>query len=182
MIREKLLALQDQLREQGVLISFCGRFSQAIIEELGDAVKAYMETDDKAKNEIYNVFAIFIEQTQNIKNYCASKQHRDCWEKIANSGIVIIGKTDRGYFIGSGNMIENSDAERLAARLEYFAGLTKEELKKAYKEQLRREIPPGSTGAGIGMIDIARRATAPLQYSIVKLDNDFSFYTLNVNV
>jgi hypothetical protein len=173
--------LQKLLQNHGVLISFSGRFTQEIIEELGDAVKKYMETEAISRNDIYNVFSVFIEQTQNIKNYSAAQIGSADGDKIANSGIIAIGKSEAGYFVSSGNMVTNQDIATLSARLDEIVALDKDALKKLYKEQLRKEMPPGA-GAGLGLIDMARRASRTLSYSIVKLDGHMSFFTLVVHV
>jgi len=182
MIQKKLLELQNDMHTHGVLISFSGRFTQGIIEELGEAVKKYMEIDDRPKNDIYNVFAVFIEQTQNIKNYSASKEGSLAYDRIINSGIITIGKSRNGYFVCSGNQIENQDIPSLSEKIESLIPLDKNALKKLYKEQIKKELPLGYTSAGIGLIDMARKASLPLEYSIVPLDGDFSFFVLKVIV
>lgn len=177
-----LLELQSTLRNNGILISFSGRFSQGIIEELGDAIRKHMEAEDRPKNDIYNVFGIFIEQTQNIKNYSSKKINTDIYTTIADSGIVSIGKLDSGYFIWSGNIIENCDKQVLQEKLERLTALDKTELKKLYKDKLRQQVDPDSIGAGIGLIDIARKASFPIEYSIKELDDRFSFFQIKVIV
>lgn len=177
-----LLEIQQVLRKQGILISFSGRFSQAIIEELGDAVKHYLETEATSQNETYNVFSIFIEQTQNIKNYGAKYETDPAGSLISGSGIVTIGKTSDGYFVSSGNLIKKDDAESLKSRITALAGLDKAALKKLYKEQLKKDLAPDSTGAGLGFIDMAKRSSRPLEYSISPQDEFFSFFTLKVHV
>lgn len=177
-----LLDLQKLLQNYGVLISFSGRFTQTIIEELGDAVKKYLETEAISQTDTYNVFSVFIEQTQNIKNYGSQQSESPKGERIANSGIVAIGKSDDGYFVSSGNLIYKQDVEALSTKIDEIAGQDKAGLKKLYKEQMKKAIPPGSTGAGLGLIDMARRASKPLQYSVVSLDDEISFFTLKVYV
>lgn len=177
-----LLDLQKVLHNYGVLINFSGRFTQEIIEELGDAVRKYLETEATSQNDTYNVFSVFIEQTQNIKNYGAQKSGTSMEERIANSGIVAIGKSETGYFVCAGNIVENQDVSILASRLNEISGLDKAGLKKLYKEQMKKDILPGSTGAGLGLIDMARRASRPLQYAMVRLDEHVSFFTLKVYV
>ncbi|WP_371376256.1 SiaB family protein kinase [Sporomusa aerivorans] len=177
-----LLDLQKLLQNFGVLISFSGRFTQEIIEELGGAVKKYLETEATSQNDTYNVFAVFIEQTQNIKNYSSLQSSSLAGERIANSGIVAIGKSEEGYFVSSGNLVATGDVALLAARLDEIASLDKTGLKKLYKEQLKKEIPPGCSGAGLGLIDMARRASKPLHYSVVPLDETISFFTLKAYV
>jgi hypothetical protein len=177
-----LLELQHTLRNYGLLISFSGKFSQEIIEELGEAVKKYLETEDRPKNDIYNVFAIFIEQTQNIKNYCMSKEGTEAYEQISGSCIVTIGRTDCGNYVCSGNLVENESVSRLTGILDELNQLEKTELKKLYKERLKQDLPPGSLGAGIGLVDIARKASQPLEYTITPVDGQFSFFTLRAVV
>lgn len=177
-----LIDLQKKLRQDGILISFSGRFSQEIIEELGGAVKKYLETEATSQNNIFNVFSIFIEQTQNIKNYSAQKKGSVLGERIANSGIVAIGKSEMGYFVSSGNLIESRDMEPLVAQLEKITVQDKTGLKKLYKEQMKREMINSSTGAGLGLIDMARKASKPLNYSIIKVDEDTHFFTLQAQV
>ena len=182
MLENMLLDLQNNLKSYGVLISFSGRFSQGIIEELGDAIRKHMEVEDRPKNSIYNVFAIFVEQTHNIKNYAAAKENCCYYDKIINSGIITIGKSETNYYVCSGNLIENKDAEALAAKINNLINLEKNELKKLYKEQIKKDPPPDSNGAGVGLIDIARKASLRIEYSILKLDEELSFFTIKVHV
>ncbi|MCF8011671.1 MAG: SiaB family protein kinase [Clostridiales bacterium] len=179
----KMFVLQKELREKGVLISFSGKFSQEIIEELGQAVKKYLETENHPKTDIYNVFSIFIEQTQNIKNYCVSKQETPAYEQIANSCIVAIGSQENNErYVCSGNLIYNDDIDKLEKIINELIGLDKQSLKKLYKQKLKQDLPPDSTSAGLGLIDVARKASSPLEYSIEKKDEFFSFFTLKAIV
>jgi uncharacterized protein YqgQ len=181
-MQTNLFELQKILQQHGVLISFSGRFSQEIIEELGDAVKKYLETESISQTETYNVFSIFIEQTQNIKNYCGKKANSRLLDRIANSGIVAIGKTDLGHYISAGNLIEAADAAKFATQLDTIIAMDKQELKQYYKQQLKADIPPGTNSAGLGLIDMARKASRPLEYSIMKLDESVCFFTLKAFV
>ncbi|MDU2064081.1 MAG: SiaB family protein kinase [Sporomusaceae bacterium] len=177
-----LLDLQKLLQNYGVLISFSGRFTQAIIEELGEAVKNYLDTEATSQNATYNVFSVFIEQTQNIRNYGSRHEGNPLGDRIDNSGIVAIGRNEAGYFVSSGNLVAASDVASLTKRLDELAGLDKAGLKRLYKEQLRRDIGDETAGAGLGLIDMARKASKPLHYSIVPHDDQLSFFTLKVQV
>jgi len=181
MFDKMLIDLKGTLEASGILISFSGRFSQGIIEELGEAIKKHMEAEDRPRNDIYNVFAIFVETSHNIKKYATSKISSNFYDRIYNSGIVTIGKTEEGYFICSGNLIEESDAKLLSANLDLLIQMDKEQLRQQYKAQRKKELPPGSLGAGLGLIDIARKSSKPLDYSLLKID-ELSFFTLTVMV
>ncbi|WP_218838250.1 SiaB family protein kinase [Bacillus sp. FJAT-45350] len=177
-----LLNLQNLLRDEGVLISFSGRFSQSIIEELGAALKKYLEEENKPKNNIYNIFAIFIEQTQNIKNYCTLNQNHPNYEKFAQSCIVTIGIENETNYIHSGNLILNKDVNNLVEKVEALQKLNKDDLKKLFKEKRKESLILEEGSAGLGLIEIARKASSPLNYSITRIDDQFSFFTLKVLV
>ncbi len=182
MVDMQLQNLQKTMANYGALICFAGRFSQEIIEELGDAVRKYLETEATSQNDTYNVFSVFIEQTQNIKNYSVYKADSSFGDRISKSGIVAIGKSEAGYFVSSGNVIETADAVGLTARLDEVIALDKQGLKKLYKEQMRKEIAPEAGGAGLGLIDMARRSNKPLEYSIETIDQNLCFFTLKAQV
>lgn len=177
-----LIDIQKILQENNIMTCFSGRFSQGLIEEMGEAVKKHMESEEKPKTKIFNVFSIFIEQTQNIKNYVASKEGYDLSQKIETTSIVCIGKLDEEYFIHSGNMVENKDIPYLQEKLDAVVGKSKEELKQLYKEHIKKNLEPGESGAGIGLIDIARKASRPVSYSFNAMDSDYSFYEIKVIV
>jgi hypothetical protein len=172
-----LLNIQKVLRNGGVLISFSGRFSQTIIEELGEVLKKYLETEESTKSNIYNIFAIFVEQTQNIQNYCNNVKTNDQFTQIANSCIVTIGKQEDSNYIASGNLILNSDVETLIKKIKHLKELNYEGLKLFYKETRKSNIA-NEISAGLGLIDIARKSSFPLEYSISQIDDKVSFFTL----
>jgi hypothetical protein len=176
----KLTDIQTILGSNNILTCFSGRFSQGLIEEMGIAIKNYLESEARPKNVIYNVFSVYIEQTQNIKNYASRKEGSPLGNRIANSAIVCIGTVNDSYFIWSGNLIENSDVARLQTKLDSIAGQNKDELKQLYKEQLKKDSNPDKQGAGLGLIDIARKASAAIRYSFHRIDETFSFYEIKV--
>ncbi len=181
-MKSRLTDIQDVLGSSGISICFSGRFSQGLIEEIGDAVKMHMESEDRPKNDIFNVFSIFVEQSQNIKNYVISKEQSPGRNRIASSATICIGQEDDRYFVWSGNIMENSDVAPLLAKLNKLVGVSKDELKKLYKVQIMSDLNPEQTGAGIGLIDIAKRSSQPLEFSVDNLDETYSRFELKVIV
>jgi len=181
-MNNNLLELQNILKENNIIISFSGKFYQGIIEELGEAIKNRMEDEETPKNDMYNVFSIYIEQSQNIRNYILCKKNSNKYNKIENSGIVCISKKDSEYCISSGNVIENEDINTLIEKLDIIKVMNKDELKKFYKAELKKEPAKDSLGAGVGLIDIARKASKPLEYSFRKIDDNLSFFQLQAIV
>lgn len=178
---DNALEVQKTLRDNGILISFSGKLSQGLIEEYGAAVKSYMESEQRPQNEVFQIFSIFIEQTQNINNYCSLKQNSPFIDKITHSSLVTIGRTNNGHFICSGNVVDNADLDYLVSKIAPMITADKSALKLMYKEMLRQEMN-GGDGAGLGFIEIARKAREPLEYSITKFDEHLSFFILKAVV
>ena len=55
----------------------------------------------------------------------------------------------------------------------------KAELKALYKEQLRKRDEHVATGAGLGLIDIARKSSEPLKASLQPVSGELSFISLS---
>lgn len=183
LLNETLTTLKRTLDEHGILLTFSGPLSQEIIEVLGEAVKKHIISDESIKSNTLNIFSIFIEQTQNIKNYLARPKFANESQEFHNSGMLIIGKDSRNYFICSGNMSEKNDAKILADRVNEINAMDKEQKKAAYKTQLKqkRTLVDGEPGgAGLGLLEIARKASAPIEYSIINKNDRFDYIIFNV--
>lgn len=176
-----LYDLKETFNKEGILICFAGPFSHSIIEELGNAVKRYLETAQLTKASLTDVFSIFIEQTQNVRNYAEQKAAQGNTDYNFNSGIVVIGKSGNSHVVRSGNFVERADIQPAITRLDMLKGLGRQELKAAFKEQMRREREPGK-GSGLGLIDMSRRTSEPLEYSIREIDGRYCFFSLRATI
>ncbi|HUW41992.1 MAG TPA: SiaB family protein kinase [Rectinemataceae bacterium] len=174
-----MLELKRRLSESGILMSFNGAFTHSIIEEMGNAIKRYLEGRNIGKGAVTDVFAVYIEQTQNITNYVARRALEGGGYGTA---IMVIGSGEGFYAVRSGNAIMKADVPELRSRLEEVNGLDKEGLKLLYKRRLREGPPPGASGAGLGLIDIARRSSGKLDYSFAPLDEACEFFSLGARV
>lgn len=188
MIKEKMNSMVKELSESGVVISFNGSFTQNIIEDIGEAIKKYIEKDMSGQEDnesiSYNVFSIYIEQSQNIKNYIQKKLECESnleFFKAAFESIIVIGKEECGYYVCSGNVLSNEDRSMLKDSIDHINSLDKAELKKLYKEKLRSENCDGM-GAGLGLIEMARRSSGKLEYMFIERDEKYSFFTLKAIV
>ncbi|MDR3671833.1 MAG: SiaB family protein kinase [Holophaga sp.] len=179
---QNLHELRHTLTSQGALICFNGPFSHSIIEELGKAVRKYLEAEEMQKSDLMDVFSVYIEATQNVSNYANREERQEQERTRLNAGIIVIGREGDRYAVLSGNLVHPEDGEALRQRLDRLAALDKAGLKALYKEQMRNKLGPGSSGAGLGLIDMARKAKAPLEYALVPEQEGLTFFSLKVLV
>lgn len=173
-----LVRLKDELSERDILMIFSGPFSHSIIEELGNAVRNHLETAQLSRTVIMDVFAVYVEQAQNVRNYICRWEQQPDGVRVVNSGIVVIARAGERYVISSGNLIAQADAAPLVARLEHLRTLDKNGLKALHRERLRQPLN-GDGGAGLGLVEMARKAALPLQYALTTVD-EYVFFTLRV--
>lgn len=174
-----LFALRAEFNKAGVMVCFNGPFSHSIIEEIGKAVRNHLAAEDMGKAQVGDVFVIYIELAQNVKNYA---QLRNLGGESANSAIVAVAKNGDEYELTSGNIVLKEDVSTLKASVDRLNGLDRKEIKRLFKEQLRRETPENALGAGLGLMEIALRSSRKPTYSVVEIDDDLSFFSLSAFV
>lgn len=180
-----LYDLYQELKGKRIMFCYSGPIAHAGIEGIGQTLRMNLEYDDAGNATTIAVFSIFVEQVQNILNYSAEKLENAAEdpENELRIGVVVIGREEDGsYFVYCGNRIYNKDIPELKKKIEEIRCLSKEELKVLYKERRKMEPPPGSKGAGLGLVEVARKAGKPIEYSFREIDDEFSFFVIKVVV
>jgi capsule polysaccharide modification protein KpsS len=175
MTPDQLYGIREDFTREGVMICFNGAFVHSIIEEIGNALRRYLQDQEEKKSAALDVFSVYIEQAQNIRNYLARKHFTDA--SFANAIIVIARKGER-YVVSSGNIVDAEDQPGLDARLTEITAADAPGLRKLFKERLRAETRDVNGGAGMGLIEIARRCAEPLTYAFHPVDDGHSFFCL----
>ena len=179
MTPDQLSRIREEITREGVMICFNGAFVHSIIEEIGSALRRYLEEEEEKRGAALDVFSVYIEQAQNVRNYLARKRFADA--SHANA-IIVIGRKDSRYVVSSGNIVKVEDAKELASRLDAVRALDSAGLRTLFKARLRAGTRDSNGGAGMGLIEIARRCTEPLQYAFHAVDEGHSFFCLTAVV
>ncbi len=183
MLARHYRSFKHVLDEEGIIFSFSGYLSESILYSLGEALRQKMTLEETNVTTVKKVFSVFIEQSQNIIRYSADKVTGPDGANIElSSGMVTIGTQDGKFFIVCANMVRQEDVARLRGRLELLKGMGREQIKAYYKEQLREAPDENSRGATIGLIEIARRASEPIEFDFDPVDEHVSFFCLKVSI
>ncbi len=175
-----LASLRDFFSSERILICFNGPISRTLISEIGTALKEHIESTRECTTAAMDVFSVYIEISQNIRHYSA---RNDYVEPESTATVVIAESGDGHYIVSAGNVVEYADGEALQERIAALTALDKTELKALYKQQLRQPRSEGSTsGAGLGLIEVARKSTAPLLCSLDRLEAGRAFFTLRATI
>ncbi|MFH1118113.1 MAG: SiaB family protein kinase [Pseudomonadota bacterium] len=172
--------LYKNLTSEGIIFCFCGSASQSIVEGIGETLWHRMEIEGHEISVIGKVFPIFVEQMQNIVSHSADRinAENDHSEEL-RFGIVIVGIEDGRFYVRCGNYVENEKAKDLNSKLRTLQSMDKEQLKAHFKEQRKAAKAKGSEkGSGLGFIEMARKASEPLDFEITPVDEERSFFSL----
>lgn len=172
-----VLALRRVFDAHGIMVSFNGPITATLIEEIGKALRGYMEQQQESPSAVSDVFSVYIEMTQNIRRYAQLRPEVGAGE----SASIIVSRDDAGrYMVSAGNTVAPEDGARLVERVGQLAAMDKTELKAAFKTQLRAPRDTLSGSAGLGLIDMARKASAPIACDLQPIDGARAFFCLRV--
>ena len=178
-----LYDLFARLHDQHILFCFSGPASQGLVEGVGEVLKQKMEQDAAGSEIVRRVFAVFVEQMQNVIYYSADRVTGPPeQEGEIRVGLVVVGREGEHFFVTTGNVMQAADAQGLADQIRRLQTMDKEQMKQHFKQQRRREAPSGSKGAGLGLIETARRASRPLEFELQETQDGRIFFSLKVTI
>jgi hypothetical protein len=179
MLAETYSSFKKAQDANGIIFSFSGYVSEGILYSLGEALRQKMALEEADTGTVKRVFSIFVEQVQNIIRYSADKVSGSLDREVElSAGMVTIGIERGRFFIVCGNAVRETEAAKLEARLRHLRGLDKDGIKAYYREQLRAAPDDDSRGATIGLIEIARRASEPIEYDFAPAGDGRVFFCL----
>jgi len=182
MLAKSYLDFKSKLDQQGSVLTYCGAVSESMLAALGETLKQKMSATHTDMGLAKRVFSIFIELVQNIIRYSDARDEADPPGAAPVGGFIMVGIEKGHYFVVCGNSVQNNKVDRLRARLEHLATLDREQIRQYYREKLREPPDEGSLGATIGLIEIARRSSLPIEYDFSPNDAETSFFCLKAFV
>lgn len=171
--------LHSVLQKKKIILVFLGGFTQSLTKNILSLTEQRMNQLDEEQPIKKKVFNVMVECLQNICKHADEAEKPNDW---MNDGIFVIGKDPDGYFLVSGNFIKSDEVPTLEAKINYVNSLEKEDLARLYKTKLQATQLSEKSGAGLGLIDIARKSGQKLQYQFLKVDVKFSFYILTTKI
>ena len=176
----------NMIKSLNISIIYSGPMWQDGIKGIADMVLSRLQVDDIPGSAAKSIFSVFVEQITNVLMYSEDKVRfrQDKNETIdVPSGTLILGHKGNTFFIQTGNTIKTENAEIIKNKIDHLNTLDKKELRKYHRERLNAENDnPDSKGAGLGLIEIARRVTAPIGYSVEPRGEGFSYLTMYAEV
>ncbi|MGB0695039.1 MAG: SiaB family protein kinase [Rhodospirillaceae bacterium] len=176
-----LHSIYNDMVSDGISFCFTGFMSEEMLLGVGATLKKKMQLESIEHMTSKSMFSLFVEMVQNVIRYSAEYQFAPA-EPVdidLRYGILSIGVRDGQHFVACGNLIKDEDVPRLSKNLQHIQTLEKDDLKKLYKATLKGDVPEGSKGAGVGFMEIARRASGGFTFDFVPDKDGKHFFTIS---
>ncbi|MEA3452399.1 MAG: SiaB family protein kinase [Bacteroidota bacterium] len=124
------------------------------------------------------IYYIMVEGIQNIS------RHQDEIDQGNDEypGIFAIQKQKARYYVTTGNLVLNDRIPSLKDKIKKINSLEKDELKKFHKEILRSGAISDKGGAGLGLIEMARKSGNRLVASFELINEEYSYFYLQTQI
>jgi hypothetical protein len=171
---KNIKSLSNILSKRDILLNFNGNFNQNNILSLLSIIKGQMSMSSPAKK----VYYIMVEMLQNIS------KHGDNMEEFADgtSGIFYLGQTEEEFILTSGNYIKSSKIDNFKERLDMINELNEDELNEYFNKILLDQSAIDPQKTGLGFIDMRLKTHRKIAYDFTRVDDEFSFFTLQTSI
>jgi coenzyme F420-reducing hydrogenase delta subunit len=164
----------DMIRNK-INYGYRGAFTNEVSDGLILFASGLFDQSDISKKLKKRVVYIMVECVQNVT------RHQEMPDEVKKSvdGIFLIQSDGELINITQGNMIQNDKIEPLSMKLDHINKLSPEELKEVYTTTLSESDLSEKGGAGLGLIDIARKSGNKILYKFSRCDDQYSLFFMD---
>ncbi len=170
--------IYKQMKANDINLVYEGEITHQITKAFTSLAEKKLENEQESSSVQRKVFHVMVECLQNISKHAHGEEN----SPYAKRGIFLIYRTEEKYAVITGNMVENDQKEELTKLLVKINNMTKDELKALYKKQIRTGELSEKGGAGLGLIDIARKSGEKIDYHFIEVSEKYSFFMMTVKI
>ena len=172
-----------KMEKDRIILSFKGDITQDLLSSVYQIMESHMESGREEPQRKKKFYHILVECLQNVYHHMASlRDAAPIHDGSATAIFMIAQGTDNSYRIITGNFILNENVVGLKERIEKINAMPPDVLKKYDLETLSTTELSDKGGAGLGIIDMARKSGHKLEYAFHTVSETYSFFTLAVVV
>lgn len=168
--------IHKKMIDSNLSLVYQGTFSQEITKAFVSLAEKNMDKAEEDRSVKRKVFNVMVECLQNIVKH--SNEMED--DSPGKNAIFLVGVDREKYLISSGNVIYKENRETIKIMIDKINLMSKEELKDYYKMVIKDGKISEKGGAGLGLIDMARKSGEKLTYEFKELEDEFAFFSLQI--
>lgn len=154
---------------------FAGAFRDEHTADLIQLGEAFADRADSGRDVRNRLAYVMVEAFQNVVRHGVALD-------ATSKGTMLLRDCGNGFEVVTTNQVGAEDGTKLRAAMEHLAGLGKDELKSLFLERLQGNKVSERGGAGLGLIEMARRSNAGLRHTITANDGAEGAFGLAVSI
>lgn len=163
-----------------VMLAYEGEVSQSLILSLTGLIELEIVKSGEDAKLQKQLFHTLVEGLQNIMKH-ADPIEGERMTMFSGRGVVMLIRTPVCYYVLVGNIVLSSRVPDMRARLDTLKSANDDELKAMHRASLRGNEISEKGGAGLGLIDMARKAQ-DIDYRFEVINEERQFYLLEVKL
>lgn len=173
------MTLYGESNDMNLSLSYRGPFADDLTHRIIGITENTI-TDHQGLPKINRkVSFLLVECFQNIIKHGESVSAKE--KDLSDEGLFHFRNVGYAYIINSINLVKNEEVSELVRTVELVNSLDSASLKAMYKEQLQNNEFSEKGGAGLGLIEIARKSGQKLRYEIEEVDDEISLFHQQVS-
>jgi hypothetical protein len=162
------------LKADNQCVLYAGQFSDEITDRVIQLAEFNVDSQYEEKKVKKRVSFLLAECFQNVIRHGEGSYSGQ--EFDPSRGFFMTRNVQGFYNITSGNLIEKILVEKLKGQLEQVNKLNTEELKALYRKVITEGEMSSKGGAGLGLIDMARKSWQKLRYRFNSYDEKYELF------
>ena len=173
-------SLFKNMQSDNLEYTYRGDFNSAIAENILSLVETNFGDVNEKTMVRKRVYFIMVECLQNITRHQEDKPKNAILP--SEFGLFVVRRKNYAYYITTGNLIKNESIENISTRIETINSMDGETLKNYSREILKEGNYSNKGGAGLGLIEMARKSGRKLKYNFHNLGDGYSYFYLHMCV
>jgi hypothetical protein len=175
-------SLYNKAKDDRVILSFRGNVTEEFMGAVFLIMESKMDGDPPQQRIRKKVNNILVECLQNVFHHMDEMAPEDGDEDQRAAIFMVCMDAENKYSILTGNHILNGNVEKLRAKIDRVNAMTQDQLKAYHREALSNSELSSKGGAGLGMIDMARKSGNRLEYDFQPVNDRLSFFSLAIKI
>ncbi len=172
----------SEMEDNNILLAYKGEITSKVLTSLLDIVEHKLDKLSEGIKVKKTMFNVLVECLQNLYHHSTEFSVLDIPNSSYSHVIVMIKRDIDEYTIMTGNYILSTNVNTLKTKIDKVNSLDKEELRMYGSKVLAHDGFSDKGGAGLGLIDMARKTGQKLGYEFLPINDKFAFFNLNLKV
>lgn len=181
-MQQPVYSLLQKMNSDHVILAYNGEITSEILESVYPVIDKNLDENKIEADKKKKFVQILIEALQNVFHHQVEIPGGMNKKDFGLTGFLLKKEADNSLSIVTGNYIMNSAILNLKAKIDKVNSLSPTEIREYYRKSLAENELSEKGGAGLGIIEMAKKSGRQLKYEFAKIDDEFSFFSMAITI